>query len=102
MTVIPEAKVADWYPEKGPEHVNFDGKGFFYTHPEAACFNLEYPPNLDGIPCFVHAIATIGHEAQEFQGALILFTQWGIWNFEAMGYRIIERMNARSRPTCVI
>jgi len=97
LTVLTEAKLADWRlgPEwQGPEYVNFDSKGFFYTHPESACFNLEFPPNLDGIPCFVRTIATIGHEAQELQGAKISFTQWGIWNYEATGYRIIERMNA--------
>lgn len=97
MTVLTEAKVAEWCRGpgwEGPERVSFDGKGFFFTHPEAACLEVKYPANLDGIPHFVRAIAAIGHEAQEFQGALILFTEWGIWNFEATGYRIIERMNA--------
>src|ERR1700679_4381211 len=97
MTVLTEAKVAEWCRGpgwEGPEHVSFDGRGFFYTHPEAACLELKYPANLDGIPHFVRTIGAIGHEAQEFQGALILFTEWGIWNFEATGYRIIERMNA--------
>jgi hypothetical protein len=97
MTVITEDKVADWFQGptwQGPEHVNFDGKKLLFTHSEAACIELKYPARLDGIPFFARAIATLGHKAEEFEGARILFTQWGLWNFEATGYRIIERMNA--------
>jgi hypothetical protein len=41
-------------------------------------------------------IATIGYEDHDFDGALLWFTNWGVWNSreESLGYRIIERMNA--------
>ena len=61
MTVLTEAKLAEWCQGpfwQGPDHVNFDGKEFFFSHPEAACIYLKPPGALDGLPCFIRAIAT--------------------------------------------
>jgi hypothetical protein len=78
------------------DYVHADKGGLFFTHPEAACIDLEYPPKLEQLPVFAHYVATIGHEDQHFDGALIWFTNWGMWNLfnEGVGYRIVERLNA--------
>jgi hypothetical protein len=67
----------------------------FYTHPEAACIDLEYPPKLEQLTFFARYLSTIGYEDHDFQGALIWFTHWGVWNLadEGVGYRVVERMH---------
>lgn len=70
--------------------------GFFFTHPEAACIDLEYPAKLEQLPFFARLVATIGYEEHHFDGAMIWFENWGVWNLfnEGIGYRIVEKMNA--------
>lgn len=101
MRVLSVGEVADWFQgfeNIGIEsdYVHADKDGLFFTHPEAACIDLEYPKELERLPFFAHCIATIGYEDQHFDGAVTWFTQWGVWNLfnEGIGYRIIERINA--------
>jgi len=101
MRVLSAEEVAEWF--KGFEnlgvesdYVHADKDGLFFTHPEAACIDLEYPAKLERLPFFAHYVATIGYEDQHFDGALIWFYNWGVWNLfdEGIGYRIVERLNA--------
>lgn len=84
------------------DYVHADDHGLFFNHPEAACIHLEYPEKLELLPFFAHAVATVGYEDQHFDGALLWFCHWGVWNLfnEGVGYRIIEKMNlAAGRAT---
>ncbi|HUJ30419.1 MAG TPA: hypothetical protein VLY23_04015 [Candidatus Acidoferrum sp.] len=101
MQVLTAAEVAEWlrgFENLGnrDDYVHGDEDELFFTHPEAACIDLEYPPRLERLPFFAHCVATIGYEDQYFDGALMWFKQWGVWNRfdEGIGYRIVERMNA--------
>ena len=40
--------------------MHVDERGLFFTHPEAACIDLEYPTKLEQLPIFAHCVATIG------------------------------------------
>jgi len=79
----------------GRERVQCDGKGLFYTHAEAGCIDLEYPPKLERLPSFARLLATLGYDDANFAGASLWFTTWGVWNSqdEAVGYQIVEAMN---------
>jgi hypothetical protein len=101
MHVLSAGEVVEWFQRfenlgDKSDHVHADKDELFFTHPEAACIDLEYPPKLEQLPFFAHLVATIGYEDQYFDGALIWFTEWGVWNLfnEGIGYRIVERMNA--------
>ena len=101
MHVLSADEVADWFQRfenlgVASDHARADQRGLFFTHPEAACIDLEYPPKLERLPFFARFIATIGYEPQHFDGALIWFTEWGVWGSddERIGYRIVEHMNA--------
>lgn len=101
MRVLSAGEVAEWFRrfekvEVKSDYVHADKDGLFFAHPEAACIDLEYPPKLERLPFFAHCVATIGYEDQHFDGALIWFSSWGVWNLfdEGIGYRIVERMNA--------
>lgn len=77
------------------DYVHADKDELFFTHPEAACIDVEYPTKLERLPFFAHCVATIGYEDRDFDGALIWLTNWGVWPLfdEGVGYRIVERMN---------
>jgi hypothetical protein len=92
--------VAEWFQQfeslgVGSDYVHADKDGLYFTHPEAACIELEYPAKLEQFPFFAHLVATIGYEDQHFDGALIWFYNWGVWNLfnEGIGYRIVEKLN---------
>jgi hypothetical protein len=80
------------------EHVHCAQKDVFFTHPEAKCIDIEYPSKLEQMPFFARSLATIGYEDKDFEGALLWFTQWEVWNpsDEGIGYRIIEAINKGS------
>ncbi|HWZ97022.1 MAG TPA: hypothetical protein VN025_04605 [Candidatus Dormibacteraeota bacterium] len=99
MNVLSAGEVTQWFQpfdELGSDYVHADKDGLFFTHPEAACIDLEYPAKLERLPFFAHCVPTIGYEDQHFNGALIWFHNWGVWNLfdEGIGYRIVEKMNA--------
>lgn len=101
MQVLSAEEIAKWFKEfdnwkPDSDYVHADGGGLFYTHPEGSCIDLEYPKKLERFPFFAHCVATIGYEDQYFDGALIWFQHWGVWNLfdEGIGYRIVERINA--------
>ena len=101
MQVFSAEEIAKWFQgfedfEPESDYVHADKDGLFYTHPEATCIDLEYPAKLEQFPFFARCVATIGYEEQHFDGALIWFYHWGVWNLfnEGIGYRIVERMNA--------
>jgi hypothetical protein len=95
LTASEVAKSFDWYKDCGDEYVYFDDDSPFFTHSEAACINLEYPPKLERLPFFACYLATIGYEDWDFRGALIWFREWGVRNQhdEGIGYCVIDRMN---------
>jgi hypothetical protein len=86
-----------WFDNNGEptDYVHSDKSGLFFTHPEASCIDLEYPPKLERLSFFARLLSTIGYGDEYFQGALIWFTDWEVWNLsdEGIGYRIIEEMN---------
>ncbi len=101
MKVLTSGEIAEWFEifktfGEQNDYVHCDDRGLFYTHPEAACIDLEYPKKLEQLSFFAHYVATIGYEDKDFQGALIWLTEWGVWNEfdEGVGYRIIKRMNS--------
>ena len=72
-----------------------DDSGVFFTDPEAGCIDIEYPSKLEKLPFLVSFLATLGCESIHFNGALLWFTQWAVWNLndEGVGYRIVEAMH---------
>jgi hypothetical protein len=91
-------EVHEWFekiPKGNPEYVHCDARGLFFTHPEASCIDLEYPPKLERLSFFARLLSTIGYGDEYFQGALLWLREWGVWNLsdEGIGYRIIEGMN---------
>ncbi len=85
-----------------PNYIQTDGEVPYFSSPEAACIDLEYPAKLERIPFFARCLATIGYEVQDFAGALIWFSEWGVWNAqdEASGYRIVEAFHAAAGQPC--
>jgi hypothetical protein len=99
MRVLTAAEIDEsfvWYQKMDNEYVHYADGEAFYTHPEAACIDLEYSPKLEQLTFFARYLSTIGYEDHDFQGALIWFTRWGVWNLadEAVGYRVVERMHS--------
>jgi hypothetical protein len=92
---IEQLSWSDQFPDRNHDYAHCDGEDLFFTHPEASCIDLEYPPKLERLPYFARLLAAIGYEDQDFGGALLWFTGWGVWNLrdEAMGYRIVEAMH---------
>ncbi len=87
----------DWFEkiqDEKSEYVHSDEHGLFFTHAEANCIDLEFPPKLSRLSYFAGPLATIGYGDQYFQGALLWLTEWGVWNLsdEGTGYRIVEGM----------
>jgi len=82
-------------PDRGTQRADCDDKGLFFTHPEASCIDIEYPSKLERMPFLARFLATIGYESRDFEGALLWFNQWDVWNRsdEGIGYRVIEAMN---------
>jgi hypothetical protein len=101
LKVLTAADTIEWlswfarFPDPSGDYVHCDGKGLFFTHPDANCIDLEYPPKLERLPFFVRFLAAVGYEDRDFEGALLWFTEWGVWNSrdEAMGCRIVESMH---------
>lgn len=81
-----------------PEEIRCDGRELFFAHPEAGCIDIEYPSKAEGLPFLARCLATLGYEPEHFRGALLWFTEWGVWQplDEGIGYRIIEAMNSAS------
>jgi len=104
VRVLSEAEISDWFsssPSLGNEYAQWDGEGLFFAHPEANCIDVEYPPKLERMPFFAHCLGNIGYEHRDFEGALLILTEWGVWNSfeEGIGYRIVEAMhNAAGQP----
>ena len=104
MKVLSSAEVRNWFvkfPVHDKEYVQCDAAGLFFADPETSCIDLEFPAKLERLPFLARTLATIGYEQQDFQGALLWFTEWGVWNWldEGVGYRIIEAMhNAAGQP----
>jgi len=84
-----------WSAKLGSEYAGCDDRSLFFTDPEANCIDLEYPPKLERLPFFARFLATVGYESRDFEGALLWFTEWGVWSSsdEAVGYRIVEAMH---------
>jgi hypothetical protein len=98
VKVLSAAEVTEsfsWSKKLGSEYAQCDGKGLFFTDPEANCIDLGYPSKLERLPFFARFLATVGYEDRDFEGALLWFTDWGVWNSreESVGYRIVEAMN---------
>jgi hypothetical protein len=85
-------------PEIGSDAIHCSGKELFFSNPEANCIDIEYPPKLERISFLVRCLATLGYEDRDFEGAILWFTDWGVWNLldEGVGYRIVEAMHRAS------
>jgi hypothetical protein len=96
LTTEETVKSFSWSAKLGSDYANCDGKGLFFSDPEANCIDLEYPPKLERLPFFARFLATVGYEDRDFEGALLWFTEWGVWNErdEATGYRLVEAMHS--------
>jgi hypothetical protein len=101
LKVLSSAEVVEWlswfeqFPDRSNDYPHSDGKDLYFTHPEASCIDLEYPVKLEKLPFFARFLSTVGYEDRDFEGALLWFTAWGVWNLreEAVGYRIVEAMH---------
>ena len=83
MQVLSAGEVTEWLQrfekvEVESDYVHADKGELFFTHPQAACIDLEYPQKLEQLPFFAHSVATIGYEDHYFEGALIWFSSWGL------------------------
>ncbi len=100
MKVLTNAEVLEHFVKRDsvfntPEYVQGDESGLFYTHPEASCIRVPYPPELERLAFFARHMSTLGYEPWHFNSALLWVHQFGIWNsaVEGIGYRIVEQMN---------
>ncbi len=98
MKVLSDAEVHEQFVGFTKGNQNFaqlDGKDLYFIHPEVNCIDLEYPAKLERLPFFARFLATIGRDAEHFDGALLWITQWGVWNYqdEGIGYHVIEAMH---------
>jgi hypothetical protein len=77
------------------EHVQFEERALFFAHPEASCIDLEYPSKIEQLPFFARSIATLAYDSIDFRGAMVWFTEWGVWSEldERIGYRTVETIN---------
>jgi hypothetical protein len=100
MQVLGPAEVHKWFSSFPPhtDYVQSDGRELFFTHSEGSCIDLEYPSKLERLPFFARLLATIGYDVQHFEGAMLWFTTWHVWNSadEGLGYRVVEAMNRSS------
>jgi hypothetical protein len=98
MQVLSAVDVHKWFlgfPKPSMDYVQSDEHELFFTHREASCIDLEYPPKLERLPFLARFLATAGYDPQHFEGAMLWFTAWRVWNSadEAVGYHIVEAMN---------
>lgn len=99
MKVLNLTGVTEWFasvPDRGSEDVHEDAGELFFAHPEANCVDVEYPSKVEQLPFLARFLATVGYESQDFRGAILWFTGWGVWNplDEGPGYRIVEAIRA--------
>ena len=96
MKVLTKAEVKQWFAAfpRGGEFAQYDGSELFFAHPEANCIDVEYPPKVEQIPFLARYLATTGYKPVDFRGAMVWFSEWGVWNplDESPGYRIVESM----------
>ena len=99
LHVLNAAELSNWFAKSSTqdrEAVQYDADGPFFTHPEASCFQIEYPQKLERLPFLARTLATITYESKDFAGALLWFTGWRVWNYldESIGYRIVEAIHS--------
>lgn len=104
MQVLSKAEVHNWFSAfpKSTDYVRCDERELFFAHPEANCIDLEYPPKLERLPFFARFLATVGYDPKDFEGAVLWFTAWHVWNSadEGVGYHVVEAMNrSGGQPT---
>jgi hypothetical protein len=100
MHVLTQVEVEKWsssFP-KSEDSVHYEDSELFYTHPEANCIDVEYPAKLERLPFFARCLATLSYQYVDFRGAMLWFSNWGVWNplDEAPGYRIVEAIRIAS------
>ncbi len=98
MKVLTAAETKEWligFPDD-TEYVHCDGNGVFFTDPEASCIDIEYPSKLEKLPFLVRFLATLGYESRDFNGALVWFTQWDVWN------RLMRALVTASLRPCIV
>jgi hypothetical protein len=99
LQVLTGAELNDWFAKsarKDTETLQYDADGPFFTHSEANCLHVEYPQKLERLPFLARTLATITYEPRDFAGALLWFTDWGVWNSleESIGYRVVETIHS--------
>jgi hypothetical protein len=58
------SEVHEWFekiPNRNTDYVHCDTRGLFFTHPEASCIDLEYPPKLERLSFFARLLSTLGY-----------------------------------------
>jgi hypothetical protein len=96
MQVLSAKEVAEWFQgfenlEVESDYVHADKDGLFFTHPEAACIDLEYPSKLEQLPFFARFVATIGYEEQLLRWSYDLGSQLGRLELIQRRYRLSYR-----------
>ena len=104
MKVLSQTEVNQWFAtfSNDGDNVQCNDSELFFAHPEASCIDVEYPEKLERLPFLARYLATIGYEAADFRGAMVWFTEWGVWDplDEAPGYRLVEAMcTAAGQPS---
>jgi len=99
MLVLSDSETQNWlatFPPRTMEDVHFDARGPFFPDLNASCIDLEYPRKVEQLPYLARQLATIGYEEHDFRGALLCFTNWGVWNpaEEKIGYRLVEALHS--------
>jgi hypothetical protein len=106
LQVLNKAELGDWFAKlanKDSQSIQYDMDGPFFEGDEASCIQIQYPQKLERLPFLARTLATINYESKDFAGALIWFTEWGVWNYsdEGVGYRIVEAIH-RGEPTTFV
>jgi hypothetical protein len=98
MKVLSDAEAKEilvWSSGDISRDIQLNGKCPVFSHPEASRINIEYPSKVESLPFFAHSLATLCYGSEHFEGALLWFTEWGVWNSrdEGVGYRVVEAMH---------
>jgi hypothetical protein len=97
LRVLTQAEVRKWFDSfpEGIDSLRRDSFELFFTAPDANCFDIQYPRELERLRFVARCLATLGYEVIDFRGAMLWIIAWGVGQEveEGPGYRIFEAMN---------
>jgi hypothetical protein len=98
MIVLSNKQLEEGFALRGEasDQILYDGLGPHFAHPEAAAIKVLFPSKVERLPFLARAITSVCRAAEDFSGATTWVSQSDVWNAkdEAIGKRIIERINA--------